>query len=49
MFLARTETNLPAKNIPLIVREDAFPHELHLRRHNRFLGGDNATDTRSRR
>ena len=48
MFLARTETNLPTKDIALVVREDAFPHELHLRRQNRFLGVDNATNTRSR-
>ena len=45
MLLARTETNLPTKNIPLIVREDAFSHELHLRRRNRCLDGDNDTDT----
>ena len=47
IYLARTETNLPTTNIPLIVREDAFPHEHHLRRDNRFLGRENATDMRS--
>ena len=48
MFLAQTETNLPTENISLIVRKDGFPHELYPGRHNRCLGGDKATNTRSR-
>ena len=47
MFLARTQTILPTKNILLIVREDVFPHKLQLQRHNGFLGGDHRNQTRS--
>ena len=48
MFRARTYTDVPTKHIPLIVREDAFPHELHLQRRCRLLSGDHTTHTRSR-
>ena len=40
--------NLPTKHIPLIVCKNFLSHELHLRRHNRLLGGHHAAHTRSR-
>ena len=47
MFLFRAKTNLRTTNIPLRVREDAFPHELNHQGHNRFLAGDNLANPRS--